>query len=248
MMAAEKIIEIKDVGVSFYVQRKGIINLRDFILSVGFKKPFEKKRILHHVNLTIYKGESIGLLGRNGAGKSTLLRTIAGILPCESGTILLNGKVAPMLSLGVGLEPELSGYDNIRYMSLLIGRSKKQTEDSISFIKSFSELSEDDLQMAVKRYSSGMLARLSFSISVAHVPEILIIDEALSVGDLGFQRKCTERIDELKKAGVTLLYVSHNLSEIKRICERAIILQKGVITHDGPVDEVADQYLTLFKS
>ena len=91
---------------------------------------------MHHVNLTICKGESIGLLGRNGAGKSTLLRTIAGILPCESGTIHLNGKVAPMLSLGVGLEPELSGYDNIRYMSLLIGRSKKQTEDSISFIKS----------------------------------------------------------------------------------------------------------------
>lgn len=247
-MLDEKIIEIKDVDVSFYVQRKGIINLRDFILSVGFKKPFEKKKILHHINLTIYKGESIGLLGRNGAGKSTLLRTIAGILPCESGTIVLNGKVAPMLSLGVGLEPELSGYDNIRYLSLLIGRSKKQTEDSISFIKSFSELSEEDLQMAVKRYSSGMLARLSFSISVAHVPEILIIDEALSVGDLGFQRKCTKRIDELKKAGVTLLYVSHNLSEIKRICERAIILQKGIITHDGPVDEVADQYLTLFKS
>lgn len=241
-MSDEIIIKAEKMDVSFLIQRAGINNIKDFIFTMGFKTPFEKKKVLNNVNLEIKKGECLGILGRNGCGKSTLLRTIAGVLEPDKGTIEVNGKIAPLMALGVGLEPELSGYENIKLVGVLMGMGKKELNNSVAKIIEFSELSEEHIQMQVKRYSSGMMSRLAFSIAVATDPEILIIDEALAVGDLGFRKKCADRINEIKAAGCTILYVSHHIEELKRICTRAIFMKDGTITHEGEVDEICELY------
>lgn len=238
------IIEAKNLNVSFLIQRHGINNIKDFIITMGIKTPFEKKHVLKGLNLTVYPGECVGILGRNGSGKSTFLRTVAGIMRPDSGSITVNGKVAPLMALGVGLEPELSGYENIKLVAVLMGMTKKEIKNSIQKIIDFSELGEDEINMQVKRYSSGMMARLAFSIAVANTPEILIVDEALAVGDMAFRQKCANRINEIIKEGCTILYVSHHMDEIKRICTRAIFLENGVIAKDGTVDEICDYYET----
>jgi len=242
----EVMIEATNVDVSFIIQHQGIRNMKDFIFSLGFKKPFEKKDVLRDINLTIYKGECFGLMGKNGSGKSTLLRAIAGIIPHHRGTIKLHGRIAPLLALGVGLEPEMTGIENIKLCSTLMGRSKKEINASMDQIISFSELSMNDMEMQVKRYSSGMLSRLAFSIAVGDIPEILIVDEALAVGDIGFQAKCATRINEIRQSGSTIVYVSHNFNEIKRICNRAACLSKGSVAMVGGVEEVANFYKSLF--
>ncbi|HMT27866.1 MAG TPA: ABC transporter ATP-binding protein [Bacteroidia bacterium] len=243
----EIIIEAKGLSVSFLIQRHGINNIKDFIITMGVKSPFEKKNVLKNLDLTIYKGECLGVMGRNGCGKSTLLRTIAGIMKPDGGTLTVNGNVAPLMALGVGLEPELSGLENIKLVGTLMGLSKKELKNSLASIIDFSELNEDEIGMQVKRYSSGMMARLAFSIAVATDPEILIIDEALAVGDLGFRQKCAVRINEIKKSGSTIIYVSHHMDEIKNICTRAIFMEDGKIALSGDVNEVCEYYTTHLK-
>ncbi len=235
-------IEAKNISVSFLIQRQGINNFKDFILTMGFKSPFEKKKVLKNLDLTIYKGESFGIMGRNGSGKSTFLRTIAGIMTPDEGTLTVNGRVAPLMALGVGLEPELSGHENIKLVATLMGFTKKELKNSIQAIIDFSELNEREMEMQVKRYSSGMMAKLAFSIAVATNPEILIVDEALAVGDMGFRQKCAKRIDEIQKAGCTIIYVSHHFDEIKKICSRAAYLDNGRIEKIGTVNEICDFY------
>ena len=237
-------IEAKGLYVSFMVQRHGINNIKDFIITMGVKSPFEKSSVLRDLDLTVYKGECLGVMGRNGCGKSTLLRTIAGIMKPDKGIIKVNGVVAPLMALGVGLEPELSGHENIRLVGTLMGLSKKELRNSMGSIIEFSELTQDEIELQVKRYSSGMMARLAFSIAVATMPEILIIDEVLAVGDLGFRQKCANRINEIKDAGSTIIYVSHHLEEIKNICTRAIFMEDGKIILSGDVDEVCEYYKT----
>lgn len=238
----EVAIKADGLSVSFLVQRQGINNIKDFILSVGIKSPFEKKQVLKDLDLTIYKGECLGILGKNGSGKTTLLRAIAGVMQPDAGKLLVNGNVAPLMALGVGLEPELSGYENIKLVGVLMGMDKKNLKNSIEKIIEFSELSPEAIGMQVKRYSSGMMSRLAFSIAVATDPEILIIDEALAVGDLGFRKKCARRINEIKEAGSTILYVSHHLAEIKNICTKAIFLEDGKVVKEGDVNEICSYY------
>jgi ABC-type polysaccharide/polyol phosphate transport system ATPase subunit len=243
----EVIIEASNLSVSFLIQRHGINNIKDFIITMGVKSPFEKKTVLKNLDLKIYKGECLGVMGRNGCGKSTLLRTIAGIMKPDEGSITVRGRVAPLMALGVGLEPELSGFENIKLVATLMGVSKKELRTSIDPIIEFSELTRDEIDMQVKRYSSGMMARLAFSIAVASLPEILIIDEALAVGDLGFRKKCARRINEIKDAGSTIIYVSHHLDEIKNICTRAIFMEDGKISVEGDVETVCKYYETHLK-
>ncbi len=243
----EIIIEAKQLAVSFLIQRHGINNIKDFIITMGVKSPFEKKTVLKDLDLTIYKGECLGVMGRNGCGKSTLLRTIAGIMTPDSGTLTVKGNVAPLMALGVGLEPELSGLENIKLVATLMGLTKKELKNALASIIDFSELTPDEINMQVKRYSSGMMARLAFSIAVANLPEILIIDEALAVGDLGFRKKCARRINEIKAAGSTIIYVSHHLDEIKNICTRAIFMEDGKISVEGDVEKVCSYYETHLK-
>ncbi|MGQ0828482.1 MAG: ABC transporter ATP-binding protein [Bacteroidota bacterium] len=238
----EKIIEVKNLSVNFFIQRHGINNIKDFILTMGVKSPFEKKNVLKELDLTIYKGECFGVMGKNGSGKTTLLRTIAGIMKPDEGELKVKGRVAPLMALGVGLEPELSGYENIKLVGILMGYSDKELKKAIPAIIDFSELTRDEINMQTKRYSSGMLSRLAFSIAVATNPDILIIDEALAVGDMGFRNKCAKRIDEIKNAGSTIIYVSHHLDEIKKICTRACFIDGGKVAKIGSVDEICDYY------
>ena len=245
-MKKEIVIEAKGVEVSFVVQKHGMGSLKQFILSFGRKKMFVKKKILKGLDLTVYKGDCIGLLGNNGSGKSTFLRTIAGVIPLEKGTIKIYKRLAPMLSLGAGLEPEMSGIENIRLICTLMGVPQKDISNSMQEIIDFSELGEN-IHMQVKRYSSGMMARLAFSMIVATNPEILIVDEALSVGDRGFKDKCIAKINEFRSNGTTILYVSHQFSEVQRLCNRVVWIKDGLIEKEGDVNEVGEEYLSQFK-
>jgi ABC-type polysaccharide/polyol phosphate transport system ATPase subunit len=242
----ENVIEIHDLHVNFFIQNQRVTSLKDFVMKLGLISPFESKQILKGVNLNIKRGECFALMGRNGSGKSTLLRTIAGIITPASGHMKIRGRIAPMLSIGSGLEPELSGYDNIKILATLMGMNGQELKDATAFVEEFSELTPSDLKMQVKRYSAGMMARLGFSVSVAQTPDILIVDEALSVGDIGFQEKCAHRINEIKKSGCTIVYVSHSLTELKRICTHGACLVNGKVAITGEIDTVADYYDKLF--
>lgn len=238
----EVVVEAKGLSVGFMITKHGINNIKDFLLTFGIKKPFERKEVLKDLDLTIYRGECFGIMGRNGSGKSTLLRAISGIMKPDSGSLKVYGKVAPMMALGVGLEPELTGIENIRLLGTLMGLTNKEIKDSLEAIIDFSELSMDDIESQVKRYSQGMMARLAFSITVAKTPEILIVDEALTVGDLGFKKKSAQRIEQIRRSGSTIIYVSHHLDEVKRICTRGCFLKNGRVERLGTIDEIADIY------
>ena len=242
-MQAETIIKVENVHVSFWQNNVGIYSLKDLITQR--KSPFKSKTILHDISLEIKKGDSIGILGRNGSGKSTLLRTIAGIIKPAQGSVTVNGSFAPILAIGAGLEQELTGYENITMLLGLYGTARKNT-NAVDNIKDFSELGDDVLRMPVKQYSSGMVARLAFSISLANEADILIIDEVLAVGDQGFQAKCKEKIHQVKAQGTTILFVSHFPDGVMQICEKAILMEGGHITHRGSAQEICDNYKLLF--
>lgn len=240
---AEPIITVRNLNVSFLMQKHGLNSLRDFIFSLGMRGLFEKRRVLHDINFEVYRGECLGILGRNGSGKSTLLRAIAGIMRPESGEVVVRGEPAPLMALGSGLEPELSGMENIRLIGTLMGFSSREIKNMVEPVAAFSELTHEELSMQVKRYSTGMMARLTFSIAISSIPEILIVDEALSVGDLDFRLKCAQRIREIKAAGSTILFVSHHIEEVKNICSRALFIEGGRIAMQGEVNAVCDYYV-----
>lgn len=242
-------IELNNVSVSYLHNRRGIYSIKDFVLKGAFFSPFEYKPVLNNINLKVYKGESLGILGRNGEGKSTLLRTIAGIITPNKGTCKVHIEISPLLALGAGLELELTGIENIKIYSALSGNYNKKTIASvIDNIANFSELSIEQLQMPTKMYSTGMLARLAFSSVVTSQPDLMMIDEVLAVGDKGFQEKCKRRIHEIKQAGATILFISHNPDEIIEICERGICIEHGQISCDGTSQEASKKYLNLFNS
>ncbi|GAA4462041.1 hypothetical protein GCM10023093_07850 [Nemorincola caseinilytica] len=244
-MSKDTIIKVEDVSVSFWQNNVGVYSLKDLI--VKRKNPFKNKRILNDINVEIFRGQSMGIVGRNGSGKSTLLRTIAGIIKPETGTITVNGTFAPILAIGAGLELELTGYENISMLLALYGTSNAATkQEAIDKISEFSELKSEVLRMPVKQYSSGMVARLAFSISLANDSDILIIDEVLAVGDQGFQAKCMEKIYEIKHKGKTILFVSHFPDDVMKICDTAILLENGYVTHAGPSRDICDNYKQLF--
>jgi ABC-2 type transport system ATP-binding protein len=242
-MNTETIIKLDNVTVSFWQNNVGVYSLKDLI--THRKSPFKTQTILNNINVEVKKGESLGIVGRNGSGKSTLLRTIAGIIKPDSGSVVVNGTFAPILAIGAGLEMELTGYENISMLLALYGTQKHNT-DAIQSIKEFSELSDHVLRMPVKQFSSGMVARLAFSISLANDADILIIDEVLAVGDQGFQAKCMEKIYNIKAANKTILFVSHFPDDVVKICDNAILLEGGNVTHAGPAKEICNNYKQLF--
>lgn len=237
------IIEAKNLDVSFYIQGHGMNSLKEFVMSLGTKKPFVRKQVLFNFNLEVKTGECLGILGRNGSGKSTLLRVLSGIIKPDKGSLKINGVIAPLLALGVGLEPELNGYENIKLCGSLMKLSRDRNKEVVNKVMDFSELTHEQLSMQVKRYSSGMISRLGFSIATSFTPEILIIDEALSVGDAFFVKKCRDRIKEIQDAGSTILFVSHSTNDILQICETGICIEEGKVTKKGPIKEVVDYYL-----
>lgn len=201
---------------------------------------------LRNINFEILEGECVGIIGRNGAGKSTTLGLIAQVLKPSTGKVLVNGRVSPLLELGGGFHPDLSGIENIQLNGVLLGLSRKQVKNKLKNIVEFSELG-DFIDQPVRTYSSGMLARLGFSV-IAHLePNILLIDEVLAVGDISFQQKCLAKMQEFKKSGVTMVLVSHNSDDVKKICSRAIWIDNHEVKMDGPVDEVVQAYNKHFN-
>ena len=241
------VIKLTDVSVSYLQSRKGVHSVKDFILKASFISPFQKNRVLHHIDIEIQKGDSVGVLGPNGSGKSTLLRTIAGIIKPEEGSVEVKVPISPLLTLGAGIELELSGYENMRIALALSGNYSKSTRvEMMERVSDFAELTKEQLKMPTKMYSTGMLARLAFSSVMSSQPELLMIDEVLAVGDKGFQKKCMRRIHEIIENGATLLFISHSPDEVKEICKKGICLKEGKMIFNGTSEEAAIVYNNLF--
>jgi ABC-type polysaccharide/polyol phosphate transport system ATPase subunit len=200
--------------------------------------PFEA---LKGISFSLEEGETLGIVGRNGSGKSTTLKLISGIYRPSSGQVSVNGKVAALIELGAGFHPDLTGRENIIINGLMLGLNRRQIREREECIVDFSEL-EEFIDSPVKQYSSGMYMRLAFSIAVEVDPDILLIDEILSVGDAGFRQKCMERIKDFHNRGKTIVYVSHSMPSVKELCTRAILLHKGVLLADGHTDEIYEKY------
>ncbi len=242
-MSSGNLISFRNVSVSYWQNNVGIHSIKDLVTQR--RNPFQSKPILRDISFDVSRGQSMGVLGRNGSGKSTLLRTIAGLVKPQEGTITINGTFAPILAIGAGLELELNGYENMELLLSLYGKSRKDT-NAVRNIVDFSELSDEVLRMPAKRYSSGMLARLAFSISIANDADILIIDEVLAVGDQGFQAKCMDKIFQIKADGKTILFVSHAPAEVLKVCDTAILLDGGKLIAQGTAKDICAQYEQLF--
>ena len=233
------VLSVKDVGKAFRSYRN---EWHRFARWFGLPfRPVLETWVLRHISFDIHPGEAIGIIGQNGAGKSTLLKMITGTLQPTEGEINVNGRIAAILELGMGFNPDLSGRQNVRHASGLMGFTAGQIEAAIPAIEDFAEIGEY-FDKPVRTYSSGMQVRVAFSIATAWRPEILIVDEALSVGDTFFQHKSFNRIREFQEQGTTLLIVSHDRSAIQTLCDRAILLEKGAVIRDGDPEEVFDYY------
>ena len=206
-----------------------------------WRKYYSEKVALSDVSLKVRKGEVLGVLGPNGAGKTTLLKMIAGISQPTSGSVCVNGRVVTVLALGLGFHPRLTGSENLMLAGLMLGMKRREINNKRRWISEFSELGEY-MDRPMTTYSSGMKARLSFSLAAAQTPEILIIDEALATGDIRFVQKCISRIQEIVKSGTTAMFVSHNIWSIKRLTNRSILLDRGRLLDDGETPRVADRY------
>jgi ABC-type polysaccharide/polyol phosphate transport system ATPase subunit len=202
---------------------------------------------LRDVDLSIYPGETVGVLGRNGAGKTTLLRLLAGVSQPTSGRITINGRVAPLIGVGVGFHPEMSGRENVYVNGMLLGLTKAQVEERFDDIVAFSEL-EEFIDTPVKFYSSGMFMRLGFAVAVHVEPQILLVDEILAVGDISFQRKCADRMRELQELGTTVLLVSHSMHAIRLLCPRALLFRRGELLLDSDAESVIGEHHRILTS
>lgn len=199
---------------------------------------------LHPLDFTIRRGEAVGIIGRNGSGKSTLLQLIAGILQPSSGRVTARGRISALLELGSGFNPDFTGRENVYLNGAILGLSSRQIEERYAQITAFADIG-DFIDEPVKTYSSGMMMRLAFAVAVSVQPDILIVDEALSVGDVFFTQKCFERIREILAAGTTLIFVSHDTAAVQNMCSRGLLLQGGRLVHDGSPEECVTRYFAL---
>lgn len=237
------IIDVDDVTVRFNLASEKVDNLKEYVIKILKKElMFQEFLALKNVSLKIQKGESWGLVGLNGSGKSTLLKTISGILKPYKGSVSVKGDIAPLLELGAGFDPNLTARENIFLNGTVLGHSKQFMRNHFQEIVDFADL-EKFLDSPIKNYSSGMKARLGFSVATMVKPEILIVDEILAVGDVAFRKKCEKRMQEMLGGGTTLLYVSHNIDSIRELCTHALWLSKGEMVMSGEVNEVCDAYL-----
>ena len=244
--SSETMIKVDDVSMVFNMASETMNNLKEYAIALAKRElHFKEFRALDHVSLEVKKGDVFGILGTNGSGKSTLLKIIAGVLEPSEGTCTVNGSIAPLIELGAGFDMELTARENIYLNGALLGYSKKFIEQHFEEIVEFAEI-EQFLDMPLKNYSSGMVARIAFAIATVIVPEILIVDEVLSVGDFMFQQKCERRINTLiKEYGVTVLIVSHSNDQIERLCNKAIWIEKGHERIAGSAHDVCQVYRML---
>ena len=210
------------------------------------RKTLERVHALKNVSFNIKQGESVGVIGRNGAGKSTLLKIIAGVSTQTTGKVTVNGRVVPLLELGAGFHPELTARENVFLNGVILGLKEKYIDNILNEIIDFAEISEF-VDVPVKYFSSGMYMRLAFSVAIFVDPEILLVDEILSVGDSAFRVKCLKKMLEFKKKGVTIIFVSHDLRTVESFCDRAIYLKTGAIQYDGEVNTALKQYQDVLE-
>ena len=233
-------IEVKNLTKSYKLYDKPMDRLKDS-LGLAKKRKFKEHLALNNVNLSVKKGETVGIIGTNGSGKSTILKIITGVLTPTSGEVNVDGHISALLELGAGFNMEYNGIDNIYLNGMMIGFSEDEITKRLDSILEFADIG-DYVYQPVKTYSSGMFVRLAFAVAINIDPEILIVDEALSVGDVFFQAKCYHKFEEFKNQGKTILFVSHDLSSISKYCDRAVLLNQGVLLGEGTPKEMIDIY------
>ncbi len=233
-------IEVKNLTKSYKLYDKPMDRLKDS-LGLARKKKYKEHLALNNVSLSIRKGETVGIIGTNGSGKSTILKIITGVLSPTAGEVNVDGHISALLELGAGFNMEYNGIDNIYLNGMMIGFSEEEIEKRLDAILEFADIG-DYVYQPVKTYSSGMFVRLAFAVAINIDPEILIVDEALSVGDVFFQAKCYHKFEEFKKQGKTILFVSHDLSSISKYCDRAVLLNQGVLLGEGTPKKMIDIY------
>ena len=237
------VIEVNDVTMRFRMNNDRIMSLKEFVTTaVRGKLEYNEFTALDHVSFSVKQGETLGLIGRNGAGKSTMLKVISGILKPTEGTVRTEGSIVPMLELGSGFDMDLTGRENIFLNGAILGYSEEYLKAQYEEILAFSELGQF-IEVPIRNYSSGMLARLAFSVAAVVQPEILIVDEILSVGDAAFQEKSRARMMELMGGGTTVLFVSHNMDQIREMCDKVIWLEQGRVKMAGTAKMVCDAYM-----
>ncbi len=241
-------IVVENMSMMFNLNKEKVDNLKEYFIKLVTRKlHFTEFWALQDINLTVNKGDRVGVLGFNGAGKSTLLKVISGVMKPTKGSVKTCGVIAPMLELGAGFDMNYSGKENIYLYGATMGYSRKYIEDRFDSIVEFSEL-KDFIDVPVKNYSSGMRARLGFAIASAVEPDILILDEVLSVGDAKFRKKSENKIKSMFDKGITVLFVSHSTDQVLSICNKAIILDHGKIIAQGSAQEVCAQYTEMVNS
>ena len=239
----KKVLEVKQVSKVYKIYQNSFDRLKEIFTKNAYHKTFVAN---DDISFELFEGETLGIVGVNGAGKSTILKIIAGVIEPTVGEVIRHGRVTALLELGTGFNPEMSGYDNIYLNGTLIGMTKKEIDSKIKDIIEFSELG-DYIYEPIKSYSSGMSMRLAFSIAIFSQPQILIVDEALSVGDAHFQAKCTKALRDRKKENMSIIYVSHDLNSLKLLCDRVILLNGGKVVEEGNPEEVINSYNFLIS-
>ncbi len=244
---AKPAIVVENMSMLFNLNKEKVDNLKEYFIKLVTRKlHFTEFWALQDISFTVEKGDRVGVLGFNGAGKSTLLKVIAGVLKPTKGSVKVSGVIAPMLELGAGFVMNYSGKENVYLYGATMGYSRKFIEEKYDEIVEFSELG-DFIDVPVKNYSSGMRARLGFAIATAVEPEILILDEVLSVGDAKFRQKSEAKIRSMFDKGITVLFVSHSTQQVLNICNKAIILEKGKLIAQGDAKEICEKYNQMVK-
>lgn len=242
---SDVVIKVENVSKIYKLYDKPIDRLKE-TLSISKKAYHKDHYALDNISFEVKKGENIGIIGTNGSGKSTLLKMITGVLTPTKGEIEVNGKISALLELGAGFNPEYTGIENIYLNGTMMGYNRGQMENKINEIIEFADIG-DFINQPVKTYSSGMFARLAFAVAINVEPDILIVDEALSVGDTRFQMKCMNRMKKMMEGGTTVLFVSHDINSIKKFCSKSLWIDKGKFKGFGEVDRLTDRYLDFLK-
>ena len=241
-MSKQPAIIVDNVSMKFNLSKEKVDSLKDYIIkSIKKEIKYNEFWALQNVSFTVEKGDRGGILGLNGAGKSTLLKVIAGVFKPTEGSVTKHGKMVPLLELGAGFDQQYTGKENIYLYGAMLGYSKEFIDEKYDEIVKFSEL-KDFIDVPIKNYSSGMKSRLGFSIATVVSPKILILDEVLSVGDAKFRKKSEKKVLSMFDSGVTVLFVSHSLAQVQRICNKAMILEKGKLIAYGDIDTISKQY------
>ena len=241
-MENQEVIRVDHVSMRFSLASERVDNFKEYVIkTIKRQLSYGEFWALKDVSFSINRGDALGLIGLNGSGKSTMLKVIAGVLKPTKGSVSVNGTVAPLIELGAGFDMNLTAEENVFLNGALLGYSRKEMESYYDDIVEFSEL-KDFMDVPVKNFSSGMVSRLAFAIATIGTPDILIVDEVLSVGDFRFQEKCEQRIQKMMGKDTTILFVSHNIDQVEKLCNKIVWLEKGVVKAFGDAKEIAEEY------